>query len=268
MKSSEDVSTEIVPFFSSLNKRELPYCAILPAGYHNAENNFPVLYLLHGLFGRFDNWLTNTEIINYARAFPFVIICAEGGDNWYMDSAKSENHFYETYLAEELIPDVEQRFKVRANRNSRSVAGLSMGGYGAFKLALRRPELFYFAGSMSGAFHAAEIASSRNSDEWIKLLPSITEIFGSHSPVTRSRDDLFELVNNYPPEQIKNLPYFYFDCGKDDSFLPINRRLAKDFFQKKVPFEFHEFEGSHDWDYWNLHLPHILRAAERYLRVE
>ena len=72
------ISTRIVRLYSRLNCRELPYYAILPANYESLDEICGVLYLLHGLFGRFDNWVTNTNLIDYTRNFPFIIICDEG----------------------------------------------------------------------------------------------------------------------------------------------------------------------------------------------
>ncbi|MDQ6787467.1 MAG: esterase family protein [Acidobacteriota bacterium] len=256
------VSTKIVNFFSRLNNRELPYCAILPANYEDRpDEKFPVLYLLHGLFGRFDNWLTNTDLIEYAGQFSFIIICAEGGDSWYTDSTEIKNHLFESYIIEELIPEVENKFKVRGERNSRAIAGLSMGGYGAFKLAFRRPDLFSLAASMSGAFHAAAIFENQNSVEWNELKPSILNVFGKEEGKIRQANDLFHLANNFPAENIHLLPYFYLDCGSEDSFLPLNIKFAELLQKRKMTFEFHEPCGGHDWEYWNRQLPSILQIV-------
>ena len=157
---------------SELLDREVPLHVIFPASYTAFCAPTPVLYLLHGLFGRFDNWLTNTGIIEYAKKHRFVIVCAEGGDNWYADSPHLENHFYESYILNELMPAVELKFEIGQSREKRAIAGLSMGGYGAFKFAFHQPEIFCFAASMSGAFHAAEI---RRDDEWTELQNSILQ---------------------------------------------------------------------------------------------
>jgi S-formylglutathione hydrolase FrmB len=268
---ANQVSTEVVHLLSRLNGTELPYLAILPAGYRDSKDSFGVLYLLHGLFGRFDNWTTNTDLLRYAGKFPFIIICAEAGDSWYVDNPEIENHFYESYLTEELIPDVEQRFKVRSERDSRAVAGLSMGGYGAFKLAFRQPHLFCLAAAMSGAFHAAEISrcggsgSGQGFEEWKELQPSILKAFGRGNRKICERNDLFRLANNFPADEIGTLPFFYFDCGTSDSFLPVNLKLAEAFRKRGIGHRFRQFTGGHDWNYWNLQVRGILRVAKMHL---
>ncbi|HEX8637516.1 MAG TPA: alpha/beta hydrolase family protein [Pyrinomonadaceae bacterium] len=259
------ISTQIVRLYSSLNRGELPYYAILPADYESSDEVCGVLYLLHGLFGRFDNWITNTNLIDYARNFPFIIICAEGRDSWYTDSTKIENHLFESYLTQELIPDVERRFKARAERRSRAIGGLSMGGYGAFKLAFRNPEMFCLAASMSGAFHAAQIIEDPAFNEWHELQPSILKVFGSNNPQIRQSNDLFRLVNDFPYEKINQLPYFYFDCGFDDSFLRINLSFAEMLRKKGIAHKFRQFAGGHDWNYWDKQIRQILWVTQIHL---
>lgn len=205
-------------------------------------------------------------MIDYAEKHSFIIICAEGGDGWWTNSAEIENHFYESYLLEELIPDVERRFNARTERNSRAIAGLSMGGYGAFKLAFRRPEMFRLAASTSGAFHAAEIFAHSEADEWKDLRPSISQVFGGAENVkVRQNNNLFQLANDFPSEQINRLPHFYFDCGADDSFLPVNLRFHELLRRRKIPHEFWKFSGAHDWNYWNEQIRRIFLVAEKFL---
>ena len=241
--------------------RETVYGAILPGNYENAAADFPVLYLLHGLFGRFDNWLTNTEIVEYAKDFPGVIVCADGGDNWYADAPHLKNHFYESYFFDELFPAVERNFKVGKTTGTRAIAGLSMGGYGTFKFAFRRPEMFCFAASMSGAFHAAEVCDDAKQEIWREIHPSINNVFSDEN--VRAENNLFQIIENFPPEKISELPFFYFDCGRKDAFLTVNQRLDKIFRARGIAHIFRQFSGGHDWDYWNKNLPLILKLAAK-----
>lgn len=247
---------------SDLLAGEIPFHAIFPADYEHSSSEFPVLYLLHGLFGRFDNWLTNTKIAEYAGKCSFIIVCVEGGDSWYADSSLLENHSYESYFFDELIPAVEEKFNTGKNREKRAIAGLSMGGYGALKFAFHRPEMFCFAASMSGAFHAAEICVD---DVWTELQPSILTVFGDDCSL-RAENDLFQIVENFAIERLCELPFFYFDCGTEDSFLPVNIRLAKEFRRREIAHDFKLFSGGHDWNYWNARLENILRIAEKFLK--
>ncbi len=260
--SEEKTKSGVFALESELLGKEIPYYAIFSKDYENSSPRFPVLYLLHGLFGRFDNWLTNTKIIEYAAEFSLAVVCPEGGDGWYTDSLHLENHFYESYILEELIPAVERRFNIGQSRKKRAIAGLSMGGYGAFKFAFRRPEMFCFAASMSGAFHAAEISGA---NRWAELQNSIHAVFKEDASL-RAETDLFQIIEDHSVEQLTKLPFFYFDCGTDDSFLPVNIRLAKAFRQRGIAHEFNCFPGGHDWDYWNTQIKNILQTAEKFLK--
>src|SRR5262249_9931726 len=122
---------------SMLMQRALPYCVLLPPGYEMSDLSYPVLYLLHGLFGRFDDWILRTRIASHAARHDLIVVMPEGGDGWYCDSLTVETDRYESYLVGELIPVIESRYRTLRRRQGWAIAGLSMGGYGAFKFGLR-----------------------------------------------------------------------------------------------------------------------------------
>ncbi len=243
---------------SELLGKEITFHVIFPGNYKNSAEKFPVVYLLHGLFGHSDNWLNYTRIAEYAKNKSLILVCAEGGDSWYSDNSQIKTHFYESYILDELIPAVEEKFKVNSHKNKRAIVGLSMGGYGAFKFAFRRPELFCLAASMSGAFHAAEIVAG---DDWTQLHNSVASVFGNDR-WRRDKNDLFQIVENFPVEKIRELPYFYLDCGAEDDFLPVNLRLSNSFQKRGIAHEFKILSGGHNWNYWDLRLKEILIKAE------
>ena len=112
--------------------REMPYRVILPQDYLlNKEARYPVIYLLHGLYGHFDKWTDKTGIRSYAANYKFIIVTPEGGDGWYTDSVSAPNDKYESYIVRELIPEIDKKFRTQADRGHRAIAGLSMGGYGS-----------------------------------------------------------------------------------------------------------------------------------------
>ena len=261
MRQTNDIKIKKLRLSSDLLAKEVDYCAILPENYENYDGEFPVLYLLHGLFGRFDNWLTETRIAEYAQDFPGVIICADGGDNWYSDASNLKNHFYESYFFDELFPAAERGFKVGKSGAARAIAGLSMGGYGAFKLAFRRPEMFCFAASMSGAFHAAEVCNEAKSEIWREISSSVDYVFSDEN--VRAENNLFQIVENFPAEKIPELPFFSLDCGREDAFFAVNQRLAATFRRRGIAHRFRQFSGGHDWFYWNNHLASILQSAAK-----
>jgi putative tributyrin esterase len=248
---------------SSLTKRELPYRVILPKNYETSKAYYPVLFLLHGLFGSCDNWLELTEIKRYLFDLELVVVLPEGYNKWYSDSATIIEDKFESSFISELISTIEKKYRVYKSRAKRAIAGLSMGGFGALKFALKRPDLFVFAGSMSGAFNAPQITADNPEQKWNDLMPSILEVFGKENSRTRTQNDLFKLIKEIPQEKISSIPYLYFDCGTEDSFLEVNRKLAELLRNKKIAFEYTELFGRHDWDYWNRQIQAILMKAAK-----
>src|SRR5262249_54221658 len=151
--AAQNTSVQTVQLQSKLINATLPYNVVLPPGYRAATvTRYPVLYLLHGLSGHYSDWVARTNIADYVAQYRLIIVMPEGNDSWYVDGAAGVNDKYETYILKELMPDVDQRYRSIQSRYGRAIAGLSMGGYGAFKYGLKYPATFAFVASLSGAF--------------------------------------------------------------------------------------------------------------------
>jgi putative tributyrin esterase len=242
-------------FRSASLQREMHYRAILP-GHYTSSERFPVLYLLHGLYGDYKNWDTRTRLEKYAKNFRIIIVMPDAGDSWYTNSATVPADKFEDYIAKDLISEVDEKFRTIHDRHGRAIAGLSMGGYGAVKLALNHPELFAFSGSLSGAFNAAQNLDQLRPEFRGKLL----EVFGSEGSRTRAENDVFTLLN--APRETP-YSYFYVACGTGDFFLDTNRALAQQLSSRNLAYEYHETPGGHTWEYWDSALKPLLQAAGR-----
>jgi putative tributyrin esterase len=256
---SANVRLETVRFQSKLINATLPYNVILPWDYETARaRRYPVLYLLHGLTGHYSDWVSRTNIADYASEYRLIVVMPEGNDSWYTNK-------YESYILQELIPDVQQRYRTIEARYARAIAGLSMGGYGAIKFGLKSPHTFAFAASMSGAFAITRFSEEEVPASWRESL----KLFGPVGSETRKANDLFEIIGKMQVERIGSLPYFYFDCGTEDSPLifPSNRELASLMFEKKIPHEYRELPGDHSWSYWDSQVQEILRVAAQKMRL-
>jgi putative tributyrin esterase len=247
---------------SSLMRRALPFRVILPENYAASKVDYPVLYLLHGLFGSCDNWLDLTAIKSYLADKEFIVILPEGGNNWYSDSATIDTDKFESSFINELIPAAEAGYRISGGRENRAIAGLSMGGFGALKFALKRSDLFVFAGSMSGAFNAPRLTGNEKLSDWQELYPSVLEVFGQENSPARAENDLFRIIRELPGEKRSSVPQIYFDCGTNDSFLKVNRELAKSLKESGLAFRFDEIAGGHDWLYWDKQLRVVLMLVK------
>jgi putative tributyrin esterase len=252
------VRVETIQLTSRLTGRAMPYDVVLPPGYGlvtSRGTRYPVLYLLHGWGGHHDAWLKYSDLKQYAAEHRLIIVTPEGENGWYTDGAGGSTNKFESYFLEELMPDVDRRFRTITERRGRGLAGLSMGGYGALKFALKRPELFAFAASTSGALDAA----SRTDDA------SIMQIFGEPGSAVRAENDLPRLAREFPEERKGLLPFLYLDCGEKDLWFAANRDFAAILFERKLAYEYRQAPGDHVWPYWNKQLREIMRAAAEML---
>jgi len=258
---------ETVRFQSKLINTTLPYNVILPTDYETSKTTrYPVLYLLHGLTGHYNDWISRTNVADYAAEYRVIVVMPEGNDSWYTDSATVTTDKYESYILNELLPDVQQRYRTIEARYARAIAGLSMGGYGAIKFGLKTPSTFVFAASMSGAFGATRLSEKEiGASHWGNSL----KLFGPVGGETRIANDLFEIINKLAPARVSSLPYFYFDCGTEDSPLifPFNRELSALMLEKKIPHEFRQLPGDHSWGYWDRQVQEILKIGAQKMRL-
>jgi S-formylglutathione hydrolase FrmB len=200
--------------------------------------------LLHGLYGDYKNWDTLTKLERYATGTNWIIVMPDADDSWYTNSVTNPQDKFEDYVAKDVVAEIENKYRTIKDRQGRAIAGLSMGGYAAMKFAIREPQAFAFAGSLSGALDAARDLESRRPEFAAKLL----EVFGPSGNPAREKNDVFYLLRSAEPT---DLPYLYLACGTQDRFLSVNREFVAQLSQLGVKYEYHEAPGEHDWAYWD-----------------
>ncbi len=249
---------------SKLMAREMPYRVILPINYEtsNEKTFYPTIYLLHGLTGHFNNWTDRTKLKEYAAKYKYIIVTPEGNNGWYSDSSAVANDKYESYIVQELIPEIEKKFRVQADRNHRAVAGLSMGGYGSIKFGLKYPQMFALVGSFSGALGATSYTEKTSA----AIGKALDSIFGAEDSDNRKSNDIFQIVKEMSADKIKNLPFIYLDCGTEDFLFRSNRDFVNVLIEKKIPHEFRQLPGAHDWKFWDAQIEEFLEVSEKFIK--
>jgi S-formylglutathione hydrolase FrmB len=216
-------------------------------------------YLLHGLSDDDTIWMRRTSIERYVQGLPLVVVMPDGGRGWYTNAAVG--FAYEDDLIKDVMGLVERTFRVKAERGGRAIGGLSMGGYGAMKLGLKHPELFGSINSHSGALavlHQDFHQTNRIKDHSAEL----DRIFG---PASRwPAEDPFALVGRIDHGRI---PPIRFDCGKGDFLLDQNRAFHDHLEAMRIPHEYEEFVGVHDWTFWDLHVQEAVTFHARNLKI-
>lgn len=252
---------------SKLMAREMPYRVILPVNYKqsNDKTAYPTLYLLHGLTGHFDNWTNKTKIAEYALKYDYIIVMPEGNNGWYSDSASVPNDKYESYILRELIPEVDKKFRTRAERGYRAIAGLSMGGYGSIKFGLKNPEMFVLVGSFSGALGAASWTEKEVGTKGA-IAQSLLGVYGAANSKTRQQNDIFDMIREISADRISQLPFVYLDCGTEDFLFQNNREFVNLLVEKKIKHEFRQLPGAHDWKFWDSQIEEFLEVSEKYFQ--
>ena len=208
------------------------------------EEGFPLLYLLHGLSDDSSAWQRYTSIERYAAPLGLAVVMPQVQRSFYADEAHGGRYW--TFLSEELPSVVESFFRVSRRREDTFVAGLSMGGYGALKWALREPERFAAAASLSGALDV--VALQREGDR-AELFERVLD--GGISP----GDDLFALLE---AADVDTLPSISVGCGTEDPLLAANERFVAACREHDVDLDAGFGPGAHDWGYWDTQIQAVL----------
>lgn len=267
--SATAAQVDTVEITSTHLQRKVKIAVVTPKGYQTGQSRYPTLYLLHGGYGKFSDWLMQTPDKNLLHRlcdeFNLIVVLPEGGiGGYYLDSPINPASHYESFIIKEVIPKVDATYRSINDRKSRVITGLSMGGHGALYLATRNPSLFCAVGSMSGAVDI-------DTDHW-------------NVPAERRKVIAERQANLWPPKQ--DNPAFYrnnsvvnmadkmkdnglaiiFDCGVDDFLIEPNRELHRRLLYNQTPHEYTERPGAHTWAYWQDALPNHLRFFQKVIK--
>ncbi|HEY3321650.1 MAG TPA: alpha/beta hydrolase family protein [Planctomycetota bacterium] len=231
-------------FWSPVLQKQAQMYVILP---DVGQGPFPVYYLLHGLSDDHTIWHRRTSIERYVAQLPLIVVMPDGYRGFYTDN--DIGPAYGRYITQDVIGFTQRAFPARRERSGRCIGGLSMGGYGAVRLALAHPDLFVSANSHSGALKAGY------EGDFNKVEPEFQRIFGPNSK--GSAHDCFALVEKLK-KQRKPIPKLYLDCGTEDFLLDHNRGFTAHLKKLKIPHTYLEHPGNHEWAYWDQHVTEAL----------
>ncbi|WP_189335227.1 alpha/beta hydrolase [Actinoplanes ianthinogenes] len=209
----------------------------------------PVLYLLHGLTDDHSAWSRFTSVERYADAHGLAVVMPQVHRSFYANEAYGMRFW--DFLSAELPETVRKFFRVSQRREDTFVAGLSMGGYGAMKWALREPERFAAAATLSGALDLAYI---QEHDLRPHMRALVARVFADRV-VAGGDEDLLHLLRTAAPER---LPRLMLRCGTEDHLLAQNRRFVAACKAGGVELDADFGPGEHTWDYWDAQLPAVL----------
>jgi putative tributyrin esterase len=219
----------------------------------------PVLYLLHGANSGPVEMMEKSDVAKLSSTSHLIAVIPDAEFSYYTNASYKRHARWENAVTQELPHDIETRFAVLRGREHTGVAGISMGGYGAVKLALKHPALYGFVGTMSGALDITRRPASMR--RWGQTL-RIWAIFGVRAS-SRRDEDVFDLLDRNAEVQSAN---WFESCGKDDPLLAINERFAHQLRGRGAKLDAITTPGGHDWQSWNAAMPDMFRIAEKTLR--
>ena len=229
-------------------RMDVGFTVVLPSKPPKDER-YPLLFLLHGLSDNHRSWLTKTNIARYAEDAGIAVVMPDGARSFYCDTAAGQPYY--TYVSEELPAYVRSVFPVTRDPAETYIAGLSMGGYGALKIALRNPQHYGAVGSFSGCVDIR----ARMADHTCLSEAEQAAVFGR----TIAGDEDVLLLTAKAGREKATLPAIYITCGLSDHNYEANRRLRAQLDFLRIPHAYDEWPGGHEWGFWDRSIRHFLQ---------
>lgn len=247
-------TVDTVAIYSSSMHKTIKCVVIKPDNYQKKRLHFPVVYLLHGHSGAYDYWIK--EIPNIKRDaddFQFILVCPDGGYNsWYFDSPIDSTRNYETHVSREVVKYVDANYRTIPDRNHRAITGMSMGGHGAFYIALRHPDIFGAVGSTSGGVDFTPFKTHWQIDKQIGDT--------IHYKDNWINMTIINMIDHYPADSLAII----FDCGTSDFFHAVNRNLHEKMLRLHILHDYIERPGEHTNAYWQNSIDYQLLFFKKY----
>lgn len=250
---------------SKILNMERKYAIYLPPDYESSTRSYPVLYLLHGGGDDQTGWVQFGEVMNITdkaiaegKATPMIIVMPDANTTrrGYSNNATG-TWLYEDFFFKELMPFVEKKYRIKADKRFRAIAGLSMGGDGSFTYALHHPELFSSACPLSAGTGPLTMDIAKTNVRRADSTATDGQIEAFYK-----RQSVLELVNN-TPDSLKKSVRWYIDCGDDDFLYEGNSLVHIAMRKKEIPHEFRTRNGGHTWTYWRQALPEVLEFVSQ-----
>lgn len=221
--------------------KQVKCVVITPSNYQGTTRRFPVVYLLHGAGGSYNNWVKRVpDLQQLADQNELMIVCPDGlVTSWYFDSPVDSAMRYETNVGTEIPDYIDGNFRTIADRKARAITGLSMGGHGGLFLAFRHAERFGACGSMSGALDVSRITQGYDMQKRLGDTIQNKRYYQDWS--------VMKVIEKYPADSLAII----IDCGTEDRIFLMSKFTHEKMMNLKIPHDYIERPGKHDWDYWN-----------------
>jgi enterochelin esterase-like enzyme len=248
---------------SKILKTDRNFAIYLPPDYDTSQRSYPVLYLLHGAGDDQTGWVQFGEVLHIAdkaiaegKVTPMIIVMPDAFTTrlGYFNDIRGDWN-YEDYFFEELMPYVEETYRIKREKRYRAISGLSMGGGGTFVYALRHPELFSSACPLSAYIGQLTLEGEKNS---LTNFYKVENIDSYDVKAYYEKNNVLRLIESTSVEAMKSVRW-YIDCGDDDFLYEGNSLVHIALKKKEIPHEYRVRDGAHTWTYWRDSLPDVLK---------
>lgn len=219
------------------------------------EKPYKVMYLLHGLCGSSANFCDYTMLPFYAWESDAMFILPEVQRSFYTDMKYGLKYF--TYITEELPKICANHFRISAEREDTYIGGVSMGGYGALKCALSKPEQYNACCAIApAALNLRDFLNQLEQGDFGKKHPDLAAVYGEKFE-WESSNDIMELYEKAILSG--NVPKVYHACGTEDFLYDSNYSFSKIISKTNADYKFESWVGEHDFKFFNQALSRALK---------
>jgi len=230
-----------------VDKLVMPGCAA------REDKPYKTLYLLHGVFGSYIDWVTGTRIQRFAEEHDLCVVMPSGDNAFYVDQPAA-NNMYGEFVGKELVELTRKMFPLSHKREDTYIGGLSMGGFGALRNGLKYSDTFGCITALSSACQLEEMAARTDDPGFMLENKSYVEAcFGDLSKLLESDKNPKYLAKQMKKEG-KDFPRIYMACGDKDSLLPSNKEMAAFLKEQGADVTFEVGPGNHEWDFWDTYI--------------
>lgn len=231
---------------------------VMPGMPKREEKPYKTLYLLHGVFGNYMDWVCNTRLIRYAEEHDLAIVMPSGDNAFYVDQPAGHNYYGE-FIGKELVELTRKMFPLSREREDTYIGGLSMGGFGALRNGLKYSDTFGRIVVLSGALLTEQMAARTEEHPLFIESKSYAEAcFGDLTRLLESDKNPKWLAKKLQKAG-KELPGIYIACGESDGMLPLSKEMAAFLEEQGATVTYETGPGGHDWDFWDTY---VKRAIE------
>ena len=253
-----------VNFMSKTLMRTVPMNVILPIDKMTfpgapvrEDKPYKTLYLLHGVFGNYTDWISGTNVQRWAEENDLVVVMPSGDNMFYVDNP-GVNNYYGEFIGKELVEMTRKMFPLSHKREDTYIAGLSMGGYGALRNGLKYHDTFGCIAGLSSALIIDGIENRTNDVPFFIESRSYAEgCFGDLTKVADSDMNPKWLAKKLVEDKA-DIPKIYMACGESDSLLKANDDFKNYLDELGIEVTFEVGPGAHEWDFWNTYIKKVI----------